>query len=144
MGDTTQELSLWDRPEDMNHTRPSFSVSPSAPGADVMAHTAAALAAASAVFQRRDAVYARQLLDAAQSLYHLAAANEGLSSQSITANATVSLLLPLVADAVGLPWKNSATASSSYSTTLCFLNICRHFRSSLFLIAQVVPGSLLM
>ena len=95
MGNTAKELSLWDRPEDMNYTRPSFSLSPEAPGADVMAHTAAALAAASAVFGGQDAVYAGQLLEAAQSLYLLASANEGLSSNSVAPNATVgSLYMP--------------------------------------------------
>lgn len=92
VGDTAQELSLWDRPEDMNHTRPSFSVNPEVPGADVMAHTAAALAAASAVLGGQDALYAEQLLNAAQSLYRLASANEGLSSSSAAPNATVGSL----------------------------------------------------
>ena len=112
VGGTAQELSFWDRPEDMNRTRPSFSVSASAPGADVMAHTAAALAAASAIFGGRDAVYAGQLLDAAQSLYHLAAANEGLSSQSIAPNATVGLLMPPAADTTGLSCGNLAFTAS--------------------------------
>ena len=82
---------MWERPEDMSHRRPSFSVGPGAPGADVMAHTAAALAAASVVFAGQDAAYAGQLLGAAQSLYLVAAAHEGLSSTSLP-NATVSFL----------------------------------------------------
>ena len=84
-----QEINEWERSEDMNYLRPTFVVSPSAPGADVMAHTAAALAAASVIFGTQDARYSVQLLDAAQSLYLLAAANEGLYSDNFAPNAAV-------------------------------------------------------
>ena len=84
-----QELHVWDRPEDVNYTRPIFVVSAAAPGADVMAHTAAALGAASAVFSKEDPVYAGLLLTAAESLYSLAAANEGLYSDNFAPNAKV-------------------------------------------------------
>ena len=56
-----------------------------------MAHTAAALAAASVVFRRQDAIYAGQLFDAAQSLYLLAAANEGLYSDNFAPDSQVSV-----------------------------------------------------
>ena len=91
VGNMDLELHEWARPEDISYPRPTFIVSPAAPGADVMAHTAAALAAASVVFEAQDAIYAGQLLDAAQSLYILAAANEGLYSDNFAPNAKVSL-----------------------------------------------------
>ena len=89
VGNIDQELRVWDRPEDVNYTRPTFVVSAAAPGADVMAHTAAALAAASAVFSKEDPVYAGLLLIAAESLHSLAAANEGLYSDNFVPNAKV-------------------------------------------------------
>ena len=56
-----------------------------------MAHTAAALAATSVVFSSEDSIYAGQLFDAAQSLYLLAAANEGLYSDNFAPDSQVSI-----------------------------------------------------
>lgn len=75
----------------MTYARPTYTVGPAAPGADIMAHTAAALAAASVVFRGQDAVYAGQLFDAAQSLYLLAAADEGLYSDNFPPGSQVSV-----------------------------------------------------
>ncbi|KVH95211.1 Glycoside hydrolase, family 9 [Cynara cardunculus var. scolymus] len=51
--------SCWERPEDMDTPRNVYKVSPQNPGSDVAAETAAALAAASIVFQDSDPSYSQ-------------------------------------------------------------------------------------
>ena len=125
-----QELHVWDRPEDVNYTRPTFVVSAAAPGADVMAQTAAALGAASAVFSKEDPVYAALLLIAAESLYSLAAANEGLYSDNFVPNAKVHFAGPTpsadmqvmsMQRAITAQWSTAQISLSTHSSVLCCL-----------------------
>ena len=51
VGDGFIDHAQWTRPEEMVGSRPAFKVDPSNPGSDVAGETAAALAAASIVFQ---------------------------------------------------------------------------------------------
>nr|WGC43860.1 GH9-2 [Procambarus clarkii] len=62
----------WGRPEDMTMERPSYKIDEAKPGSDLAGETAAALAAASIVFQDVDSAYAAQLLDVAKELYDFA------------------------------------------------------------------------
>ncbi|KAE8666534.1 Endoglucanase 9 [Hibiscus syriacus] len=59
VGDPNVDHKCWQRPEDMSTIRTVYSVSPSNPGSDVAAETAAALAAASLVFRKVDSKYSR-------------------------------------------------------------------------------------
>jgi hypothetical protein len=93
------ELKLWTRPEDMMQVRPTFVVSPQAPGADLMGHTAAALVVASAALSSAhtaasDGQLAAAALEAAEQLYLLAAANEGLYSDNFVPNSQVGASSP--------------------------------------------------
>lgn len=67
------------------------------PGADLMGHTAAALTAASAIFSSLSTTdaqsFAAQALTAAEELYVLGAANEGLYSDNFLPNKKVELHL---------------------------------------------------
>ncbi|XP_078172584.1 endoglucanase 11-like [Carex rostrata] len=83
VGDPNSDHSCWERPEDMDTPRPVFSVSPSNPGSDVAAETAAALAASALVLQSRDRAYARRLLLAAKDLMGFAMQYRGAYSDSV-------------------------------------------------------------
>ncbi|KAF2347095.1 Glycoside hydrolase family 9, partial [Trinorchestia longiramus] len=64
--------AFWGRPEDMTMERPSFKIDTSAPGSELAGDTAAALAAASIIFQSSDASYAAECLAAARDLFEFA------------------------------------------------------------------------
>jgi hypothetical protein len=68
VGDGDSEHSCWERPEDMDTPRASYSVDASRPGSDVASETAAAQAAASVAFRFRqlDAGYSAYLLGHAE------------------------------------------------------------------------------
>ena len=84
MGDGTTDHAYWGRPEDMTMARPSAKIDTGAPGSDLAAETAAALAAASIVFQASDPTYSSQLLSHASDLYSFADNYRGLYHNSIT------------------------------------------------------------
>ncbi|XP_002737112.2 endoglucanase F-like [Saccoglossus kowalevskii] len=80
VGDGAIDHSYWIRPEDMEMPRPPSIVNPSNPGSDVAGETAAALAAASMVFQGVDDAYSTELLTHATDLYKLANNYRGIYS----------------------------------------------------------------
>nr|CAD7428643.1 unnamed protein product [Timema monikensis] len=84
VGSGTVDHASWGRPEDMTMERPAFKITTSAPGSDLAAETAAALAAASLVFQSVDSTYAATLLEHAKQLYDFGYNYRGLFSDSIT------------------------------------------------------------
>lgn len=61
VGDAKKDHACWERPEDMDTPRSVFKVDANAPGSEVAAETAAALAAASLVFRRSDPMYSKLL-----------------------------------------------------------------------------------
>lgn len=67
----------------MTEKRPVAQVNTSAPGSDVAAETAAALASASLVFRSSDSTYSSSLLKHAQQLFNFADKNRGSYSMSI-------------------------------------------------------------
>ncbi|GFQ05803.1 endoglucanase 9 [Phtheirospermum japonicum] len=73
----------WERPEDMDTDRSVFSVSPSNPGSDVAAETAAALAAASIVFRKVDPRYSKLLRNTAKDVMQFAIDHRGAYSDSL-------------------------------------------------------------
>ncbi|KAL0351776.1 UNVERIFIED_CONTAM: Endoglucanase 10 [Sesamum calycinum] len=72
VGNPKLDHSCWNRPEDMKGKRPLRQVNTSAPGTDVAAETAAALASASLVFKSVDSTYASSLLKHAKQLFAFA------------------------------------------------------------------------
>lgn len=83
VGDPNSDHSCWERPEGMDTPRPVFSVSPSNPGSDVAAETAAALAASALVLQSQDRTYAQRLLLAAKDLMGFAMQYRGAYSDTV-------------------------------------------------------------
>ncbi|KAM7252913.1 hypothetical protein ACFE04_025531 [Oxalis oulophora] len=75
--------SLAHRPEDMDTARTVYWVSPSNPGSDVAAETAAALAAASMVFRKVDPKYAAVLVKTAKKVMQFAMQYRGAYSDSL-------------------------------------------------------------
>lgn len=72
VGDGGLDHAFWGPPQAMTMPRPAFACTAAAPCSEVMAGTAAALAAGSMVFAANDPVYAVRLLDTARQLYGLA------------------------------------------------------------------------
>lgn len=70
VGNALSDHNCWERPEDMDTLRTAYKIDRSHPGSDVAGETAAALAAASIVFRKRDPRYSRILLDRAISVSH--------------------------------------------------------------------------
>ncbi|OVA12242.1 Glycoside hydrolase [Macleaya cordata] len=83
VGDAFSDHNCWERPEDMDTSRAVYKVDGSHPGSDVAGETAAALAAASIVFRRRDPSYSRILLDRAVSVFEFADTHRGAYSGSL-------------------------------------------------------------
>ncbi|GMI83251.1 cellulase 3, ARABIDOPSIS THALIANA GLYCOSYL HYDROLASE 9B3 [Hibiscus trionum] len=83
VGDPNVDHKCWQRPEDMTTARTVYSVSPSNPGSDVAGETAAALAAASLVFQSVDPRYSKLLLQTARKVMAFAIQYRGAYSDSL-------------------------------------------------------------
>ncbi|XP_068644184.1 endoglucanase 13-like [Aristolochia californica] len=83
VGDGNSDHACWERPEDMNTPRNAYRIDDRHPGADLAGETAAALAAASVVFQQWDPPYANQLLTHAKQLFNFARIHPGLYQDSI-------------------------------------------------------------
>ncbi|KAK4481434.1 hypothetical protein RD792_012326 [Penstemon davidsonii] len=83
VGNPKTDHSCWTRPEDSNEKRPLTQVNTSAPGTEVAAETAAALASASLVFKTVDSTYSSSLLKHAKQLFTFANKHRGFYSKSI-------------------------------------------------------------
>ncbi|XP_076451420.1 uncharacterized protein LOC143287344 [Babylonia areolata] len=83
VGDPEEDHRYWGRPEDMTMDRPAYKLTPQTPGSDVLAETAAALAAGSVAFQGVDTQYSSLLLRHAKELYDFADRFRGLYSDSL-------------------------------------------------------------
>lgn len=83
VGSPKVDHACWDRPENMAEERPLTQVNTSAPGTDVAAETAAALASASLVFRTSDSAYSTTLLRHAKQLFTFADTNRKSYSESI-------------------------------------------------------------
>ncbi|CAA0813987.1 Endoglucanase 11 [Striga hermonthica] len=69
VGDGDTDHLCWQRPEDMTTSRRAYKVDEEHPGSEVAAETAAAMAATSIVFRRKDPRYSHLLLDHAEQLF---------------------------------------------------------------------------
>ncbi|GFS44507.1 glycosyl hydrolase 9B13 [Actinidia rufa] len=83
VGDPNMDHHCWERPEDMDTPRNVYKVSTQNPGSDVAAETAAALAAASIVFQDSDPSYSSKLLQTAMKVFDFADRYRGSYSDSL-------------------------------------------------------------
>ncbi len=84
VGNVEADHALWSAPEGQTIARPALAVTPTRPGSDVAAGSAAALAAASILFRRDgNTAYADTLLERARSLYSFADTYRGKYSDSI-------------------------------------------------------------
>lgn len=72
VGSGDQDHAYWGRPEDMTMARPSQKIDAAHGGTELAGETAAALAAASIVFQDSDPGYAAEMLSHAEELYDFA------------------------------------------------------------------------
>ncbi|XP_078442769.1 glycosyl hydrolase 9B7 [Wolffia australiana] len=83
VGDPDIDHKCWERPEVMSEKRPLTQINESAPGSDIAAETAAALASASIVFRSVDSSYSAVLLKHARQLFNFADKYRGLYSESV-------------------------------------------------------------
>ncbi|XP_042429892.1 endoglucanase 24-like isoform X1 [Zingiber officinale] len=83
VGDPDIDHKCWERAETMAENRPLTQINKTAPGSDVAAETAAAMAAASLVFKSTDSRYSDLLLQHAKKLFTFANNYRGIYSDSI-------------------------------------------------------------
>ncbi|KAJ7559510.1 hypothetical protein O6H91_04G088600 [Diphasiastrum complanatum] len=83
VGNPYSDHSCWERPEQMDTPRIAYQVTPQNPGSDVAAETAAALAAASLVFQHNNPSYSAKLLSTAKQVFTFADQHRGCYSDSL-------------------------------------------------------------
>ncbi|CAI9775761.1 unnamed protein product [Fraxinus pennsylvanica] len=72
VGDANRDHQCWERPEDMDTPRTLYKITSSSPGTEVAAEVAAALAAASIVFNVTDSEYSAELLRHSKLLFEFA------------------------------------------------------------------------
>ncbi|ERN05046.1 endoglucanase 20 [Amborella trichopoda] len=72
VGDGNIDHQCWERPEDMDTSRTLYQITSSSPGSEPAADAAAALAAASIVFEALDSNYSSHLFNSATSLFEFA------------------------------------------------------------------------
>jgi hypothetical protein len=88
VGDPAQDHRCWERPEDMDTARAVYAVGAGgAPGSDVAAETAAALAASAVALRRADPAYAARLVRAAVLAFELADRHRGSYSAGALSSA---------------------------------------------------------
>ncbi|KAI4383067.1 hypothetical protein MLD38_008947 [Melastoma candidum] len=83
VGEPYGDHNCWERPEDMDTPRNSYYVDTNAPGTEVAAETAAALAASSLVFKTVDPDYSKLLLARAIKVFEFADTYRGSYNDSI-------------------------------------------------------------
>ncbi|KAG6426471.1 hypothetical protein SASPL_110694 [Salvia splendens] len=88
LGDPNADHNCWERPEDMDTPRTVYAVTQNAPGSEVSAEIAAALAASSSVFKAfGDKLYAKVLLKRASEVFEFADKYRGSYNDSIAGGA---------------------------------------------------------
>ncbi|KAL0033640.1 hypothetical protein WJX79_009306 [Trebouxia sp. C0005] len=121
VGDYASEMDTWDRPENMTTTRTNITISTanstSAAGADLVGNAAAALAAASIVWETADSTYAADALIAAKDLYTFAQSVPGLYTSEYS-DAALSYPSTSYLDdmAYAASWMYYATKETAYLT----------------------------
>ncbi|XP_064975364.1 endoglucanase 3-like [Musa acuminata AAA Group] len=142
VGDPKADHDCWERPEDMSTPRSVFKVTPSTPGSEVAAETAAALAAASLVFKHVDVGYSKKLLLTAKKAFAFADQYRGNYSDSLS-----SVVCPFYCSYSGFQdellwgaaWLYKATRNSSYLRFAQSLGI--NYNSETFSWDSKIPGA---
>ncbi|XP_010912682.2 endoglucanase 9 [Elaeis guineensis] len=142
VGDPNADHKCWQRAEDMSTPRSVYKVTPSNPGSDVAAETAAALAAASLVFRRVDGNYSKKLLQTAEKAFAFANQYRGNYSDSLS-----SVVCPFYCSYSGYQdellwgaaWLLMATQNSSYLSYVQSLGI--NSDSDTFSWDNKIPGA---
>jgi endoglucanase len=120
VGKGSEDHASWGRPEDWpkEKKRPAYKITASAPGSDLAAETAAALAAASIVFKKSNSSYSTTLLTHAKKLYSFANDHRGVYHESITDAAEFYKSWSGYGDELiwGAAWLYKATNDSTYKT----------------------------
>ncbi|MBZ5602348.1 MAG: glycoside hydrolase family 9 protein [Acidobacteriia bacterium] len=118
VGEGGADHAFWGSAEVLPMARPSYKITADCPGSDLAGETAAALAAASLVFQREgDPDYAGKLLSRAKSLYQFAETYQGKYSDCITvANGFYTSSGYADELAWGAAWLYKATGVADYLT----------------------------
>ncbi|WCJ37506.1 glycosyl hydrolase 9B8 [Euphorbia peplus] len=83
VGDGDTDHYCWQRPEDMTTSRQAYKIDEKNPGSDLAGETAAAMAAASIVFRRRNPYYSHLLLHHAQQIFEFGDKYRGKYDASI-------------------------------------------------------------
>ncbi|KAJ0910339.1 putative cellulase [Helianthus annuus] len=142
VGEPYSDHQCWERPEDMDTPRNVYKVSAQNPGSDVAAETAAALAAASIVFQDSDSAYSHKLLQTAKSVFDLADKYRGSYTDSLS-----SVVCPFYCSYSGYndellwgaAWIYRASQDASY---LSYIQSNGHVMGSPNSQAQYTPGGM--
>nr|AMH40376.1 glycoside hydrolase family 9 [Peruphasma schultei] len=115
VGEGTVDHIYWTLPEDMPYKRNAFMITAKAPGSDLAAETAAAMAASYLVFKDVDSKYASTLLTHAKQLMNFAVKYLGKYSDSI-ADANKFYMSSSYQDELvwGAAWLYRATKDKSY------------------------------
>ena len=85
VGSGQTDHTAWSPPEYITYEYPSYKITASAPGSEVAAETAAALAAASVLFKDADSSYSSTLLKHAEEIYDFADKNRGDYTKAVPA-----------------------------------------------------------
>nr|AGP76409.1 endo-beta-1,4-glucanase 2 [Hospitalitermes bicolor] len=118
VGQGDVDHAYWGRPEDMTMARPAYKIDTSRPGSDLAGETAAALAAASIVFNFVDGTYSNALLTHARQLFDFANNYRGKYSDSITGARNLYASADYRDELVwAAAWLYRATNDSSYLKT---------------------------
>lgn len=83
VGDAALDHAWWGPPEHMTMDRPSYFIDATAPGSDLAAEVAAAMAASSIVLAPEDPITSARLVERASSLYQFATTHRGRYSDSV-------------------------------------------------------------
>ncbi|WOL01581.1 endoglucanase 9-like [Canna indica] len=142
VGDPNADHGCWERPEDMSTPRSVYKVTPSKPGTEVAAETAAALAAAALVFRTVDGGYSKKLLRTAEKAFAFANRYRGNYSDSLS-----SVVCPFYCSYSGFQdellwgaaWLYKATHNSSYLSYAQSLDI--DYDSDTFSWDNKIPGA---
>ncbi|XP_046563047.1 endoglucanase 4-like [Haliotis rubra] len=84
VGDGGADHGTWTSPERMTGRRPAFKIDASGPGSDLAMETAAAMAAGSMAFKKKDPDYSRTLLKHAKELFEFGKAHQGKYSSTVS------------------------------------------------------------
>jgi hypothetical protein len=85
VGSGQTDHTYWTPPEYITYEYPSYKITASAPGSEVAAETAAALAAASVLFKDVDSLYSATLLKHSEEIYDFADKNRGDYTKAVPA-----------------------------------------------------------